>query len=87
MQPQFAAALPPHVPPARFVRVAMGAAAGRAKDADPYPIVVHALSSKLLPIVREYMAKLDNSWEAVAAVDEAMHAAVRQVIEEVGLKR
>ena len=78
MQPQFAAALPPHVPPARFVRVAMGAAAGRAKDADP---------SKLLPIVREYMAKLDNSWEAVAAVDEAMHAAVRQVIEEVGLKR
>ena len=54
---------------------------------DPYPIVVHALSSKLLPIVREYLAKLDNSWEAVAAVDEAMHAAVRQVIEEVGLKR
>ena len=25
MQPQFAAALPPHVPPARFVRVAMTA--------------------------------------------------------------
>jgi hypothetical protein len=33
------------------------------------------------------MAKLGNSWEAVAAVDEAMHATVRQVIEEVGLKR
>jgi hypothetical protein len=54
---------------------------------DEYYVVVHALSAYLLPIVRTYMAKLGNSWEAVAAVDEAMHATVRQVIEEVGLKR
>jgi hypothetical protein len=54
---------------------------------DEYYVTVHALSAALLPLVRTYMAKLGNSWEAVAAVDEAMHATVRQVIEEVGLKR